>query len=29
MNAMKRYDNYHNDYYNHEYYTHYGQATAE
>ena len=29
MNAMKRYDNYHNDYYNNKYYTQYGQATAE
>jgi succinoglycan biosynthesis transport protein ExoP len=29
MSAMKRYDNYHNDYYNNEHYTRYGQATAE
>jgi succinoglycan biosynthesis transport protein ExoP len=26
MSAMKRYDNYHNDYYNNEHYTRYGQA---
>src|ERR1700730_10792754 len=29
MRAMKRYDNYHNDYYNNEYYTRYGQIAAE
>src|ERR1700730_4783463 len=29
MRAMKRYDNYHNDYYNNEYYTRYGQVAAE
>jgi exopolysaccharide transport family protein len=29
MKAMKRYDNYHNDYYNNEHYTRYGQVTAE
>jgi polysaccharide biosynthesis transport protein len=29
MSAMKRYDNYHNDYYNNEHYTRYGQAAAE
>ncbi|MDB5610866.1 MAG: Protein-tyrosine kinase [Bradyrhizobium sp.] len=29
MSAMKRYDNYHNDYYNNEHYTRYGQASAE
>jgi polysaccharide biosynthesis transport protein len=29
MRAMKRYNNYHDDYYNNEYYTRYGQATAE
>jgi polysaccharide biosynthesis transport protein len=29
MRAMKRYDNYHNDYYNNEHYTRYGQVTAE
>jgi succinoglycan biosynthesis transport protein ExoP len=29
ISAMKRYDNYHNDYYNNEHYTRYGQATAE
>jgi succinoglycan biosynthesis transport protein ExoP len=29
MSAMKRYDNYHNEYYNNEYYTRYGQTTGE
>jgi polysaccharide biosynthesis transport protein len=29
MRLMKRYDNYHNDYYNNEYYTRYGQIAAE
>jgi polysaccharide biosynthesis transport protein len=29
MKAMKRYDNYHNDYYNNEYYSRYGQVAAE
>ena len=29
MRAMKRYDNYHNDYYNNEHYTRYGQVAAE
>ena len=29
MKAMKRYDNYHNDYYNNEHYTRYGQVAAE
>jgi polysaccharide biosynthesis transport protein len=29
MSAMKRYNNYHNDYYNNEHYTRYGQAPAE
>jgi succinoglycan biosynthesis transport protein ExoP len=29
MKAMKRYDNYHNDYYNNEHYTRYGQVEAE
>ena len=29
MSAMKRYDNYHTDYYNNEHYTRYGQATVE
>jgi succinoglycan biosynthesis transport protein ExoP len=29
MSAMKRYNNYHNDYYNNEHYTRYGQTTAE
>jgi exopolysaccharide transport family protein len=29
MRAMKRYNNYHSDYYNHEYYTPYGHVTAE
>jgi len=29
MRAMKRYNNYHNDYYNNEHYTRYGQLAAE
>jgi succinoglycan biosynthesis transport protein ExoP len=29
MRAMKRYDNYHNDYYNNEHYTRYGEVAAE
>jgi polysaccharide biosynthesis transport protein len=29
MSAMKRYDNYRNDYYNNDHYTRYGQTTAE
>jgi capsular exopolysaccharide synthesis family protein len=29
MSAMKRYNNYHNDYYNNEHYSRYGQASAE
>jgi polysaccharide biosynthesis transport protein len=29
MRALKRYDNYHNDYYNNEYYIRYGQLAAE
>jgi polysaccharide biosynthesis transport protein len=29
MSAMKRYNNYHNDYYNNEHYSRYGQAPAE
>jgi exopolysaccharide transport family protein len=29
MRTMKRYDNYHNDYYNNEHYTRYGQVAAE
>jgi polysaccharide biosynthesis transport protein len=29
MSAMKRYNNYHNDYYNNEHYTRYGQAPTE
>jgi hypothetical protein len=29
MRAMKRYDNYLNDYYNNKHYTRYGQVAAE